>query len=267
MDSLDTYEVQIIYTKIDSTKAGYTFTDFTFQEDSNNYFYPASTVKFPMALLAAEYAAQHPELTIDTPYSIEKDSVLHTIADDISQIFAVSDNQAYNRLYELLGRDYATNRLVELGLKNSRISHRLSTRDAAENTRRKVQLYPSYEGPIFQPKIADDKDITPLKEKNTYKGKGFMKDGKLVSTPMDFTLKNAFALKDQHQLTKQFFFPDEFRDSNSIHLRPSEEIRIKKMMATLPRNAGYDAETYDDSYGKFFMYGDSKDSIPPHIKI
>lgn len=267
MDSLDGYEIQILYTQIDSTDAGYSFTELAFQENSKNYFYPASTVKFPIALLAAEYVAKHPELTIDTPYSIEKDSIPHTIADDISQIFAVSDNEAYNRLYELLGRDFTNKRLDELGLDDTRISHRLSTANATENKRRKVQLYPSYEGPIFKPEIAEDKDIKPLKIKSLTKGKGFIKEGVLADSAMNFSLKNAFPLEDQHQLMKQFFFPNEFKDSKRVHLRPSEEIRIKKMMATLPKDAGYKSDTYYDSYGKFFMYGDSKDSIPSHIKI
>lgn len=267
MASLDKHELQIIYTQIDSTASGYIFTDYKFQVNPKKYFYPASTVKFPVALLAAEYAAKHPELTIDAPYSIEKDSVPHTIADDVKQIFCVSDNEAYNRLYELLGRDYINARLKELGLKETRIAHRLSTANATESSRRKIQIYPSYEGPIFIPDTTADKSITPLEIKGTLKGKGHIKEGTLVSSPMDFTFKNAFALKDQHQLMKQLFFPDNFKAKKKIQLGPSEEIRLKNMMRTLPRAAGYDPARYTDSYAKFFLYGDTKEPIPPHIKI
>ena len=38
-------------------------------------------------------------------------------------------------------------------------------------------------------------------------------------------------------------------------------------MHTLPRNNGYDEKEHYDSYVKFFMYGDSKERIPEHIKI
>jgi len=38
-------------------------------------------------------------------------------------------------------------------------------------------------------------------------------------------------------------------------------------MAIAPRNQGYDETTYDDSYVKFFIYGDTQDRIPDHIKI
>jgi hypothetical protein len=38
-------------------------------------------------------------------------------------------------------------------------------------------------------------------------------------------------------------------------------------MKTLPREAGYGEDEYYDSYCKFFMYGDSRDRIPPHVQI
>jgi hypothetical protein len=38
-------------------------------------------------------------------------------------------------------------------------------------------------------------------------------------------------------------------------------------MQNLPKTAGYNSTEYYDSYGKFLMFGDSKDPIPPTIKI
>ena len=38
-------------------------------------------------------------------------------------------------------------------------------------------------------------------------------------------------------------------------------------MSTLPREAGYEGSDYQDSYVKFFLYGDSKEQIPSQIKI
>ena len=267
MDSLPQYEVQILFTEIDSTENGIKFTDHSFQSNKSNYFYPASTVKLPVALLAAEYVSYHPELHLDTPYSIQGDSVSHTIADDIRQIFAVSDNEAYNRLYEFLGRDIINDRLREKGLKNTRISHRLSTPNATDRNRKELQFYPSYESPTFIPESLPDSNVAPLKLKALSKGKGFMKNGSLIDAPLDFSLKNYFSLQDQHDLMKQFFFPEKFNENKRFKIDPLENIRVKKAMVTLPRKAGYDSSTYYDSYGKFFIYGDSKEPIPEHIKI
>ncbi|MBT8188095.1 MAG: hypothetical protein KJO73_10430, partial [Croceitalea sp.] len=38
-------------------------------------------------------------------------------------------------------------------------------------------------------------------------------------------------------------------------------------MQALPKSAGYDTEEYYDSYGKFFMFGDSQEPIPANVKI
>ena len=38
-------------------------------------------------------------------------------------------------------------------------------------------------------------------------------------------------------------------------------------MSAPPRHLGYDENEYYDSYGKFFIYGDSESRIPEHIKI
>ena len=55
IDNPAEYKLQVIYTKID--RDGFNkpvFSDFTFGADSTDYFYPASTVKMPVALLALQ---------------------------------------------------------------------------------------------------------------------------------------------------------------------------------------------------------------------
>src|SRR5260370_22477382 len=48
----DELNVQVIYTRIDRDKNNTpSFKDFYFNVNDNNYFYPASTVKFPVAVL------------------------------------------------------------------------------------------------------------------------------------------------------------------------------------------------------------------------
>ncbi len=268
MDSLENHEVQILYTQIDTTDKGLIeFTDYTFQENRKQYFYPASTVKLPIALLAAEYVNEHPELHLDTPYISTRDSILHSVADDIRQIFAVSDNEAYNRLYDMLGRDYINKRLKELDLSPTRIAHRLSTGNAAIPERGTIKFFPSYEGEVVALKGLADQPITNVSIKNQQKGKGYIKDGNLIQTPFDFTEKNYFPLKSQHTLMKRFFFEDQFDPDERFDISYTDKVRIQKSMYTLPRNAKYDTDTYDDSYVKFFIYGDSKDTIPDHIKI
>ena len=49
------YQVQIVYTQIDRNEHGNPlFTTYPFNVNDSRYFYPASTVKLPIALLALE---------------------------------------------------------------------------------------------------------------------------------------------------------------------------------------------------------------------
>ncbi|MGF1559247.1 MAG: serine hydrolase, partial [Flavobacteriaceae bacterium] len=92
MDSLDQYEVQIRYTQIDRMGDSVVFTNHDFQVNDSNYFYPASTVKFPIAVLALERLNQIDTLTMATRFYVEGDSVETTFAKAVSEIFSVSDN-------------------------------------------------------------------------------------------------------------------------------------------------------------------------------
>jgi len=179
----------------------------------------------------------------------------------------VSDNEAYNRLYDLLGRDAINSRLTALDLTPTRISHRLSTPNADAADRATIKFFPSYEGDVVAIENQTDGPITTVKAKHQQKGTGYFSDGNLVQTPFDFSQKNYFPLQAQHELMKRHFFEDQFPADERFQISYTDKIRIQKAMHTLPRKAKYDPETYYDSYGKFFLYGDSKDPMPDHVKI
>ncbi len=136
------YRVQIIYTKIDRQANNQpVFTDYRYNLNPDNYFYPASTVKMPTALLALQRLH---ELSIP---GLDKYSTMITraghngqnevyndpstadgrpsVAHYVKKIFLVSDNDAYNRLYEFLGQEYINSRLSAMGYSSAQLIHRL----------------------------------------------------------------------------------------------------------------------------------------------
>jgi hypothetical protein len=272
MQDIDNYEVQIIYTRIDTTASGASLlSEFTFQLESTNYFYPASTVKFPVAVLALERLDQLKQLSLSSPYVVEGDTLVHSIEDDVRQIFAVSDNDAYNRLYEFLGRDYVNAQLQNKGLQPVRISHRLATENAAERKRSSLLFKPNKLDTLFQPipTITNtiDSEIRKLSIQKLLKGKGYMRNDSLIDEPMDFSKKNYFPLQTQHELLKRLFFEDMYPPNQQFQLSETSKNFLLKAMHTVPRHAGYNETEYYDSYGKFFIYGDSKEPMPKELKI
>ena len=52
-----------------------------------------------------------------------------------------------------------------------------------------------------------------------------------------------------------------------FNISESQRKFLLKAMGNIPREVGYDSETYYDSYVKFFMFGDTQKPMPDHIRI
>lgn len=265
MDSLGQYEVQIRYTKIDRRNDSLVFTDFDFQVDPERYFYPASTVKFPIAVLALERLNETDTLSRNTRYYIEGDTLESTFSEDISKVFAVSDNLANNRMVELLGQDAINKDLQEKGIQPVRISHRLGYHSDDLSTKPLIIYLNDSTTGITKPSINSSPEVLELQ--NIKKGRGYYEDDILFSEPFDFSLKNYYPIQAQHEVLKRVIFPNEFDMANRFNLSEEQHSFLLTAMSTLPRNEGYDPLDYYDGYCKFFMYGDTEERIPEHIKI
>lgn len=265
MDSIEKYQVQIRYTQIDRRNDSVLFTDYDFQVNDSVYFYPASTVKFPTAVLAMEKINQTDTLTIHTKYYIEGDTIESTVADDVNEIFAVSDNLANNRLIEFLGFETINQSLKNKGIAPVRLSHRLGFH--SEDLRTKpiiIYLNDSTTG-ITQPIL--NKTPKPLALFEIEKGKGYYENDEYINEPFSFKQKNYYPLSAQHNLLKRIIFPENFNLNEQFHLNKEQRDHLLNAMHTVPKEMGYDKKEYYDSYCKFFLFGDSKDDIPAHIKI
>ncbi len=265
-DSEDPYEVQIQYTQIERENEEIRFTDFDYHINDSTYFYPASTVKFPVAVLALEKVSDSTGLTVHSRFYVEGDTVETTIGDEVVKIFAVSDNLANNRLFELLGQDSINHRLGSLGLTPVRIAHRLSTEDADDITTRPLIVYLN-DSTTSHMEAVISAPLEPLNLENIRKGVGYIEEDSIVNEPFDFSYKNYYPIKTQQQLIKRVIFPQAFDPSERFNLNEDARALLLKAMSAPPRHWGYDSEEFYDCYGKFFICGDTKDPMPEHIRI
>lgn len=265
MDSVDQYEVQIRYTQIDRKNDSIHFTDYDFQVNEKDYFYPASTVKFPIAVLALERLNETDTLNRDVKYYIEGDSLESTFSKDILQIFTVSDNLANNRLVELLGQDAINESLREKGVGPVRISHRLGYH--SEDLKTKPLVLYLNDSTVGNTIPSINSAPKPLTLNKIEKGIGYYDDGVLINEAFDFSLKNYYPITTQHEVLKRVVFPKKYSKNEQFNLNKEQRDFLLQAMKTLPRNAGYDSQEYYDGYCKFFMYGDSKDQIPATMEI
>lgn len=266
MDNLKAHEVQIRYTQINRGENGVSFTDYNFQVNRNHYYYPASTAKFPAAVATLEKLNEVDSLTLNTRFFIEGDTVETTFAEAISEIFAVSDNAANNRLIEFLGQDDLNRRIRNRGVEPIRIAHRLSAPDGDNVTTKPLIIYLNDSTTCISKPIINT-PARPLSVKGLKKGRAYYADGALVEEPFDFSLKNYFPIEAQSALLKRIIFPEDFPASERFNISNEQRAFLLEAMHTLPPELGYDPEEFYDSYVKFFMFGDSTEPMPEHIKI
>jgi hypothetical protein len=241
--------------------------DYEYNVDNEEYFYPASTVKLPIALLAIEKVNESKFITLDTPFRVENESEKYTLRDEIFKMFVISDNKSFNRIFEFLGQDYINGKLNALGFKNTTIFHRLSVVDSDNLKTKKVYFYIEEDSISYQTfnREIDANQINGLK-----KGKKFFNNkNELVKKPMDFSKKNRISINDLHEMTTQVFLPENYIDKKSFQLNNKQREFIWEAMSASPSKLGLNKEKYPDNFVKFFIRGDEKkkDSTINNLKI
>jgi hypothetical protein len=282
------YQVQILYTQIDRNEHGNPlFTTYPFNVDDSRYFYPASTVKLPVALLALEWLEEQqlPGLTLETTMLTDsvRPSQLPALSDStsktglpsighyIKKILLVSDNDAYNRLYELLGSDYINQKLKEKGLLNSVIMQRLSFPISAEENRQFNPVrFLDASGKLILEIPAREADSTYVVPGNPKLGRAYYKNDSLIQGGMDFSYKNKFSLTDLHGVVQRTIFPEAFVGIEQFNLNEEHRNFVLQYMSMLPRESdypAYDTTEFYDSFSKFTKFGTEKGKINPRFRL
>jgi hypothetical protein len=295
LDSASTYHVQILYTEINRDKKNKpSFVQHAYRLNAKEYFYPASSVKFAASLLALEKVnnlrqkLRDEELTRSSPMQIDSaEPWQHPVRNDktskdsnasiehfIKKVLLVSDNDGYNRLYEFLGQEYLNDQLAAKGFKHFKITTRLSAGTNAQQNKVTNQwyLFSKTGRTLFrQPSTTATKsyDSVLVGVQNLKQGLGYIQKDTLVREPKDFSTSNYIALATLQEILKTVMFPDAVPPKQRFNLTQSDYDFLYKYMSMLPRESNYPRydTSYYDGFVKFFLYGDTKDSIPPNIRI
>jgi len=283
------HEVSIILTTVD--KKSKTLKTEYYNVTDSIYFYPASTVKLPVAILTLqrlnEINREGKDLKLNDIMltamvntkmlgAIKDETTEHgkpTLERYIQRIFAISGNDDYNRLYEFLGSDYINESLIKnKTFTTSVINHRLSVPGLSiihNRTTNNVRFFRDRTVLYDKPEIVSEK-IWFHQAKVALKGIGYMNiEGQIIDGPFDFRPKNYYNLLDMERTLQKVILPDYFPEEERFDLKEEDYAFLKKAMTDVPRAYPFLAQdsTYYDGYVKFFMFGDTKMNIPEHIKI
>ena len=280
------YGIQIIYTEIDrKANNAAKFTDHYFNVNPQQYFYPASTVKFPVALLALQKLNQlklpgldkNTTMITESAYSgqipVYNDPLSPdgrpSVAQYIKKILLVSDNEAFNRLYEFLGQEYINNTLHKMGYADAQIIHRLNIFLSEDENRHTnpVNFYDTASAVIYQKPMETSRLV--YAQRNDRKGKGYYSGGQLVNQPFDFSKKNRLSLSDLHSVLRSVLFPEKVKPRQRFTLTNEDYRFIYKYMSMFPHESKfppYDS-TYQDAYSRFLLWGEEKGTQPGKVRI
>lgn len=281
------FRVQIMYTKIDRQANNQPiFTDYRYNLNPANYFYPASTVKMPTALLAlqklqelkvpgltkystmitgADYSGQN-EVFNDPTSEDGRPSIAHYL----KKIFLVSDNDAYNRLYEFLGQEYLNSKLSAMGYTSAQLIHRLE-RSLSEDENRHtnpVSFYDSSGKLVYEQSVQFNEQ--PYQKRNDFLGNAYYKGEQLVPGPMDFSKKNRLVLEDLHNMIKSIMFPTAVPENQRFKISEEDLHMVRTWMSQFPAESKYPAypkTEYWDAYCKFLFAGSEKKDLPQSFRI
>jgi len=214
------------------------------------YFYPASAIKTFLAV-AALHALPRFEKPIDAHTSIrrcltdsgrcekykedadEKDEDgTFTVAGEIQKLLSYSDNDSYERLFDLVGHRDVNETIARLGFKSVRIHHRMGA--PAEKSRRSPRLI--VQGATIAPREST-LELAPTPAAELSIGKAY-RDGKgKVEEPLSFATKNYVSLRELQLINVSLLMP---KAEQAIDLRLDEKQRailVKPMTGRLrPRS-------------------------------
>lgn len=274
LDNPGKYRVQVIYTQIDRDAHNRpSFRSYQYRLDADEYFYPASTVKLPTAILALEKLG---ELGVD---GLDRDSIMlsgnaesgKSIGRYVRETLLVSDNEAFNRLYEFLGQEPLNERMRRAGFDGTRIVHRLEVALSVEENRKTGPIRFVDGDAVIHEQAAACSETDYTATEPVLLGNAEIVGNELLERPKDFASKNAYPLQAQHDVIKALMFPDAVDARLRFRLSEDDYAFVYRNLSGYPADSGIaeyaDAERYPDGFVKFLMFGGDAPAIPENIRI
>lgn len=240
------------------------------------YFYPASAIKTcaTISALAAldriDGVDEHSPLALHPLFEDEEfeyrdetnlDDGAITVHHEIRKLFLVSDNRAYNRLYELSGHREINEAMWAAGLESVRLHHRLSEFRSVEDNRRSPEItfhVASFENRFVPERESDLELENDGRFRRLDVGEAHVSGGERVEGPMSFRTKNAISLVDLQDLNVLLLRPDIDLGKPGFELSDERRALLAGVMAEYPsrsENPRYSAAEYPLDWGKFLLPG------------
>lgn len=239
------------------------------------YVYPASAIK-TCAAVAAVLALEELGVALEAPlafhplfgdelYEREDPSNLNdgviSVHHELRKLFLVSDNRAYNRLYELVGHRELNERMWAAGLTSMRLQHRLAEPRSREDNLRTPRIEilavddtPREVSARTSDLLFDNADLAGIDVGRAHVDANDV----VVEQPLSFLHKNWMSLVDLQDMNVLLVRPDLDVGAPGFPLTSSGRSALVGAMSEYPSessNPRYDANEYPRTWGKYLLAG------------
>ncbi len=275
------YEIQILLTKIDQYNSKVDFQEYKYQLDDNKYFYPASTIKLPIVVLALkkinELRSKGSEITLKSKIILNyKDDYSELVIRDsitsfqnlIADVFLVSDNSASNILIDFIGYNYFNDEMENAGFDKTYLNHKFNPDPYVNSTWQISDL----DNNIIS-SLNDNQKIIKADDKTNGLEKGDRRyfKGEILDESLNFSEKNRSSITDMHNLIKYIFYPEIFDSTNTFNLNVEDYDFLRYWMSRFTyEDIGekfIGDEKFFETYNKFFIHGDEQSVSNEQIRV
>jgi hypothetical protein len=281
LDHAEEHRLQLLVGEVVHDASGRARLERSSLGDLGQYFYPASAIKLaapPVALVQLNRwnQAHGTSFGLDTELVYlplfddeerEAEDATHldggriTVGHEIRKLHLVSDNQAFNRLFELAGYEALNRELHAAGFRTARVLHRLAEARGIQDNRRSpsILLRSRHDEGLTLPVRESDLVLDNQGLPGVEVGRAFQGGRGLIEGPHSFAHKNRIHLQDLQDLLVELVRPEvETGKRGFPELGIAQREFLREAMAQLPRESKdplYDAELFSDDYVKLLLPG------------
>ena len=280
----DKYRLQFICTEIDREREEPLHTE---RHVSGKYFYPASTVKLPVAILTIE-KINRLGLNLDDRLVLNPDVQCGNTAyiDDtrpdgipfrqlLEEMLVMSNNEYYSVLFHFLSPGEINQRLNELGYSGVHILRAFNGCEM-EGHLKTNSWQVIRDGVVVATQKAVLKPLNWMSEMYVYDhekliGKQHEYRGEIRPGPFDFNYHLELPLEQLHEMTLRLTRPEFIHDKGRWQISSEQRTQLIKWMSMYPCECCDDAyrnlRKYPNTYNKYFLIGEDEEELRTISKI
>lgn len=268
------YRLKIILSEVTPDNYGCKkITSWSYRDTVHEYFYPASLAKIPLVLTTFQFINENKFFTKDlSDILIDSSSRVkeRTLYEDLLLMLSASDNNAFNRLYNMVGCKYININLLKKGYLNTYLIHRFEQGNAKyQQTALPITVVTKTCDTLYSHRRDSIYSIIRHAMKDSLVGIGYIQGDSLIPHPKSFRFHNYVDIRDVHNMMISLKYPYLIKH-RPFNISEQQRNLIMKFLGTSPLHPNTteysDTSIFYPNYLRFTLFGRDKKLNYPNIE-